>query len=182
MKSQKKNQRFDYNDIVTEDGIGDEILHTNCCNLLPFYFVAIATYLFSKIIQKYVFYTCWFFQNYVIFEDFIIFWMIAYSYIANFAVKPGFLHIFLKKSAIMNFSWQHRCFWGNMCQFYIFPWCGKFNVFSKYSHCCTSISYIWKLMNSYADLGESSYKFCRFNLAAKGLYIIKIIKKLVRRK
>ena len=40
-----------------------------------------------------------FYQNYIIFEGFIPFWMIAFSFLANFAVKPGFLHIFLNKSA-----------------------------------------------------------------------------------
>ena len=41
--------------------------------------------------------------DYIIFEGFVLFWMIAYSFLANFTVKPGFLHIFFK-STIMNLS------------------------------------------------------------------------------
>ena len=41
--------------------------------------------------------------KFFIFEGFISFWMIAFSFLAKFAFKPGFLHI-SKKSAIVNFS------------------------------------------------------------------------------
>ena len=48
----------------------------------------------------------WFCRNYVLSEEVLVsFWMIAYSFLVNFAVKSEFLHIyFLKKSAIMNLS------------------------------------------------------------------------------
>ena len=68
--------------------------------------------------RYFTYYTCLFYQNYIILKGFVSFWMIGYSFPANFAVRPGFLHIFKEKSIIMNFSQDHSCFYGNRCNFY----------------------------------------------------------------
>ena len=103
--------------------------------------------------RYFIYYTCWFYQNYIIFEGFVLFWMIAYSFLANFTVKPGFLLIFLNLLLWIYLN-NHGCFYGNRCKFYICPWCGKFKVLSKYIHFCTSISYIRKGMNSFINFAN----------------------------
>ena len=93
--------------------------------------------------RYFIYYICWFYQNYIIFEGFVTFWVIAYSFLANFAVKPGFLHIFKEKLLLWISLSNHSCFYGNWCKFYICPWCRKFNVLPKYIHFYTFISYMW---------------------------------------
>ena len=96
----------------------------------------------------------------IILDDCIIVFLQILLSNLDFSISFLYLWIFLS---------NHSCLYDNRCKFHICSWCRKFNVPSKYIHFYTSISYIWKVMNRYVDLGKSSYKYNKFNLAAKGL-------------
>ena len=68
--------------------------------------------------RYFIFCTYWFYQKCIIMEGFVSFWMIAYSFLANFAVKPGFLRVFLKNPLLWIFLSNHSCFYGNQRTFY----------------------------------------------------------------
>ena len=68
--------------------------------------------------RYFIFYTRWFYQKFIIIEGFVSFWMIAYSFLANFAVKPGFLGLFFKNPPLWIFLSNHSCFYANKRKFY----------------------------------------------------------------